>query len=404
MQAKNPKEKFDRKKPHFNLGTIGHVDHGKTTLTAAITRYLSKRTATKFIGYDDIDRDPTERARGITINAARVEYETEKRHYTHIDCPGHQDYIKNMILGTNQMDGVILVVAATEGPKVQTIEHLIVAKEIGVKNMVVYCNKLDAVLEKDLVEMVELEVRELLSKYGFDGTHIPVIFGSARYALAEMTTELESEKGSLSIEKLIEEIDKFPQPERDIKGTFLMPIEEALSITGRGTVLTGKIERGVIKVGDPVSILGTKSFETTCTGIEMYRKVLDVAYAGENVGILVRSIPKKEVSRGFVLAEPSTLKLCQGFRAKAYFLTEEEGGRKKPVKSLFSPQFYYWTSNVTGSIILDEDTEIIMPGDAVEFNVKLKEAVALEQGLRFTIREGIKTVGGGIIIKTYIYM
>lgn len=398
-KSQGPKSKFERNKPHFNIGTIGHVDHGKTTLTAAITRYLSKRNNTKFIAYDDIDRDPTERARGITINAARIEYETEKRHYTHIDCPGHQDYIKNMILGTNQMDGVILVVAATEGPKVQTREHLIVAKEIGVKNMVVYCNKVDAVLEKDIIEMVELEVRETLCKYGFDGDNIPIIFGSARYALGEYMRELETERGSLSIKKLIEEIDKLPQPERNVTGSFLMPVEEVLSITGRGTVLTGKIERGVIKVGDPVDLLGSKKFSTTCTGLEMYRKVLDVAYAGENVGLLVRSISRKAIKRGYVVASPNTVKVRIEFRAKAYFLTEEEGGRKNPIKSGFSPQFYFRTSNITGTIILDEDVELVVPGDAVEFQIKLQELAVLEEGLRFTIREGTKTVGGGVITK-----
>jgi elongation factor Tu len=398
-KGQGPKSKFERKKPHFNIGTIGHVDHGKTTLTAAITRFLSKRNSTKFIDYDDIDRDPTERARGITINAARIEYETENRHYTHIDCPGHQDYIKNMILGTNQMDGVILVVAATEGPKVQTREHLIVAKEIGVKNMVVYCNKLDAVLEKEMIEMVELEIRDTLYKYNFDGDAIPIIFGSARNALAEFIIEAETERGSLSIGKLLEEIDKMPQPERNIKGPFLMAVEEVLSITGRGTVLTGKIERGLIKVGEPVDLLGPKKFSTTCTGLEMYRKVLDVAYAGENVGLLVRSISRKAIKRGYVVAAPNSVKIRTDFRAKAYFLKEEEGGRKNPIKSGFSPQFYFRTSNITGTILLDEEVELVVPGDAVDFEVKLQELAALEEGLRFTIREGTKTVGGGIITK-----
>jgi elongation factor Tu len=295
MNAKSVKEKFERNKPHCNIGTIGHVDHGKTTLTAAITRVLSRYTNTRFVGYDDIDRDPTERTRGITINAARIEYETEIRHYTHIDCPGHQDYIKNMILGANQMDGVILVVAVTEGPKEQTREHLIVAKEVGILHMVIFGNKLDAVLEKELIDIAELETRDMLERYGFDNDKISMIFGSARKALSELTLNEESEIGSKSIRKLIEKIDLIPQPLRTKDEPFLMPVEESITITGRGTVLTGKVFRGVIKVGDNVEILGIKNYTTTCTGLEMYRKLLDTAEAGENVGVLVRSISRKAI-------------------------------------------------------------------------------------------------------------
>lgn len=309
--SKASKERFERDKPHCNIGTIGHVDHGKTTLTAAITKVLSKSTKTKFVPYDDIDRDPTERKRGITINASHIEYETESRHYTHIDCPGHQDYIKNMILGANQMDGVILVVAMTEGPKQQTREHMILAKEIGIKYIVVYGNKIDAILDKELVFTVELEIREMLTNYGYDGFDVPLIFGSARNALHE---EFETETGFKSIVNLMERVDNYiPQPERPINAPFLMPVEESLSITGRGTVLTGKVEKGLVKIGDELEIIGVKTYQTTCVGLEMYRKLLDMAQAGENVGILVRGIQKGIIRRGYVVAKPNSIKPVEIF-------------------------------------------------------------------------------------------
>lgn len=395
--VKTQKEKFEKNKPHCNVGTIGHVDHGKTTLTAAITKVLSRTTKTKFVAYDDIDRDPTERRRGITINASHVEYQTEFRHYTHIDCPGHQDYIKNMILGANQMDGVILVVAMTEGPKEQTREHIILAKEIGIKYMVIYGNKLDALLEADLKDLFTIELMSMLTDYGYDGANLPFVFGSARIALNE---DEPSKLGSGSIEELMHIVDTYiPQPTRLTNEPFLMPVEESLSITGRGTVLTGKVERGILRVGEDVDIVGTKKYQTTCIGLEMYRKVLDFAEAGENVGILVRNIPKKNVRRGYVVAKPNSILAATKFAAKIYFLTKEEGGRSKAIFSYFKPQFYFRTCSVTGSIILPEELDLAMPGDTVVADIQLIEAVAINEGLRFAIREGSLTIGGGVIVK-----
>lgn len=397
--AKKQKEKFEKVKPHCNIGTIGHVDHGKTTLTAAITKVLSRTTKTRFVAYDDIDRDPTERRRGITINASHIEYQTEARHYTHIDCPGHQDYIKNMILGANQMDGVILVVAMTEGPKEQTREHIILAKEIGIKYMVVYGNKLDALLEPELKDLFTIELISLLSDYGFDDVNLPFVFGSARVALNE---DEPSKIGGESILELMKVVDSYiPQPARLINEPFLMPVEESLSITGRGTVLTGKVERGALRVGEDVEIIGVKKYQTTCIGLEMYRKILDLAEAGENVGILVRSIPKKNVRRGYVVAKPNSILASTKFDAKIYFLTKEEGGRNKAIYSYFKPQFYFRTSSITGSVILPENVDLVMPGDTIVANIQLIEPVALNEGLRFAIREGSLTIGGGVIIKIY---
>lgn len=395
--TKKQKEKFEKIKPHCNIGTIGHVDHGKTTLTAAITKVLSRITKTRFVAYDDIDKDPTERRRGITINASHVEYQTENRHYTHIDCPGHQDYIKNMILGANQMDGVILVVAMTEGPKEQTREHVILAREIGIKYMVIYGNKLDALLEPELKDLFTIELLGLLSDYGYEDS--PFVFGSARVALNE---DEPSKLGGESILELMKVVDTYiPQPTRSINEPFLMPVEESLSITGRGTVLTGKVERGVLRVGEDVEVIGVKKYQTTCIGLEMYRKILDLAEAGENVGILVRGIHKKSVRRGYVVAKPNSILASNKFDAKIYFLTKEEGGRSKAIYSYFKPQFYFRTSSVTGSVVLPEEMDVVMPGDTVVANIQLIEAVALNEGLRFAIREGSLTIGGGVIIKVY---
>lgn len=393
--AKSAKEKFEKNKPHCNIGTIGHVDHGKTTLTAAITKVLSRITRTKFVPYDDIDRDPTERRRGITINASHVEYQTEKRHYTHIDCPGHQDYIKNMILGANQMDGVILVVAMTEGPKEQTREHIILAKEIGIKYLIVYGNKMDALLEADLKDLFTIELMTMLSDYGYEDP--PFVYGSARTALNEDDS---SRLGSDSIIELMNLVDSYiPQPIRLTSEPFLMPVEESLSITGRGTVLTGKVERGTLRVGEEVEVIGVKKYQTTCIGLEMYRKVLDLAEAGENVGILVRNIPKKNVRRGYVVSKPNTIMSSNKFIAKIYLLTKEEGGRTNPIYSYFKPQFFFRTSSITGAIILSEDVDLAMPGDSLVVNIELIEPVALNEGLRFAIREGSLTIGGGVITK-----
>lgn len=414
--AAKPKIKYERKKPHCTIGTIGHVDHGKTTLTAAITKTLAKRNTTKYVAYNDIDRDATERARGITINATHIEYETDFRHYTHIDCPGHQDYIKNMIIGTTQMEGVILVIAYTEGPQEQTREHLILAKEIGVKHMVVFGNKIDALLELDLVEYIDVEILGLLENYGY--INVDIIKGSARVALTEDTLSMETSYGGEAIMNLMDRVDAIPQPVRNLNEPFLMPIEDSFSITGRGTVLTGKIERGILKVGDDVDILGPKKYTSVCTGLEMYHKFMDFAEAGENVGVLVRSIARSEVKRGFLLAKPHSIKLSKSFEAKAYILTREEGGRKKGFASNFKPQFFFRTSNITGSITIlkaenlseegdmseyerDTNTILALPGDTILFHVSLNETAGLNEGLRFAIREGTLTIGAGIIIKVF---
>lgn len=396
MMLSKQKEKFIREKPHCNIGTIGHVDHGKTTLTAAITKVLAKKgTDTLVMQYSDIDKHVEERQRGITISAAHIEYQTNSRHYTHIDCPGHQDYIKNMIIGAAQMDGVILVVALSEGPQDQTREHVILAKEVGIPSMVVFGNKLDMLPELELVEFVELEVRELLSMYNFPDD-VPFIAGSARKALEE---EIETDLGSNSILKLMSIVDTYiKQPDRALDEPFLMPIEEIFSIPGRGTVVTGKVERGKINVGVEVEILGSKNFRTVCTGLEMYNKSLDMALAGENVGALLRGVKKDDVRRGFVLAHPGSIKVGKRFKAKAYFLRADEGGRVKSFGSNYKPQFFFRTSNITGSVIV-ADGGVIMPGDTATFEVQLIETAAINVGLRFAMREGKITLGAGIIIE-----
>jgi len=393
------KEKFIREKPHCNIGTIGHVDHGKTTLTAAITKVLaSKGTNTKLMKYSDIDKHVEEKRRGITISASHVEYQTENRHYTHIDCPGHQNYIKNMITGATQMEGAILVVALTEGPQEQTREHVILAKEVGIPYMVVYGNKADAVLEEDMKLFVEMETRELVSAYSFP-EDLPFISGSARKALEEEPGS-ESEIGTASIEHLMRVVDEYiKQPERPENAPLLMSIEEIYSISGRGTVVTGKVEQGRLDVGSEVEIVGSKIFKTLCTGLEMYNRYLESAVAGENVGALVRAVSKKEVKRGYVLAQPGTIAPIKRFRAKAYFLTANEGGRKKPFSSNYMPQFFFRTANITGSVILDESTPFVMPGDTTTFEVKLLEAAPVTVGLRFAMREGTVTLGAGIVLE-----
>jgi elongation factor Tu len=393
------KEKFLRLKDHCNIGTIGHVDHGKTTLTAAITRVLARRIKeTKFTPYDEIDRHAEERRRGITIVATHVEYETEKRHYSHIDCPGHQDYIKNMITGAVQMDGCILVVSVIDGPQVQTREHVILAKEIGIPYMVVFMNKMDVVRDLDMVELVEMEVRELVSSYGFP-YDLPVVFGSARLALEE---DVESKLGGESVLQLMKVVDEYiKQPVRAIDEPFLMPIEDVFSITGRGTVVTGRVERGILRVNEEVDLVGSKFFRTVCTGLEMFRKILDFAQAGDNVGALVRGISKGDVSRGYVLVKSGTFVSYSKFEARVYILTKDEGGRGTPFYSNFKPQFFFRTANVTGTVVLPEGCELVMPGDTVVFTVILREPAAINVGLRFTIREGRVTVGGGVIIRVF---
>jgi len=399
--AKVIKEKFTRSKPHCNIGTIGHVDHGKTTLTAAITKVLAlKDTNTKFKSYHDIDSNVEERTRGITINASHVEYETENRHYSHIDCPGHQHYIKNMITGATQMEGVILVVAVTEGPQEQTREHIILAKEIGIPYMVVYVNKMDALKEKEMKDLVEIEIRELVSSYSFPDD-LPLIFGSARTALEENGP---SRLGYDSIVELMSTVDSYiKQPERPVDSPFLMPVESGYSISGRGTVLTGKIEQGKIKLNDEIEILNKKIIKTFCTGLEMYRKVLEYAEAGENVGILVKGVPltenkRKNVGRGDVVAAPGTLGIYDAFEAKAYILEKKEGGRSKPFSSNYKPQFFFRTANVTGTVTLPEDS-IAMPGDTITFTVKFDQKIPLNEGLRFALREGSLTIGAGIVTR-----
>ncbi len=391
------KGKFERKKPHVNVGTIGHVDHGKTTLTAAITLVLSKKFGGEAKAYDQIDAAPEEKARGITINTAHVEYETAKRHYAHVDCPGHADYVKNMITGAAQMDGAILVVSAADGPMPQTREHILLARQVGVPYMIVYMNKADMVDDKELLELVEMEVRELLSKYEFPGDDIPIIIGSALKALEGDTGEL----GEVSIFKLADALDSYiPTPERAIDQPFLLPIEDVFSISGRGTVVTGRVERGIVKVGDEVEIVGLRpTVKTICTGVEMFRKLLDQGQAGDNVGVLLRGTKREEVERGQVLAKPGSITPHTHFMAEVYVLGKEEGGRHTPFFNGYRPQFYFRTTDVTGSCDLPAGVEMVMPGDNVSMTVKLIAPIAMEEGLRFAIREGGRTVGAGVVAK-----
>jgi elongation factor Tu len=386
------KAKFERNKPHVNIGTIGHVDHGKTTLTAAITKYFGD-----FQSYDSIDAAPEEKARGITISTAHVEYETDARHYAHVDCPGHADYVKNMITGAAQMDGAILVVNAADGPMPQTREHILLARQVGVPALVVYLNKVDQVDDEELLELVEMEVRELLSKYDYDGDNIPIIPGSALAALEERDPEI----GSESIKKLMAAVDEFiPTPDRPIDQPFLMPIEDVFSISGRGTVVTGRVERGVINVGDEIEIVGIRDTrKTTCTGVEMFRKLLDRGEAGDNIGALLRGIGRDDVERGQVLCKPGSVKPHTKFEANAYILTKDEGGRHTPFFSNYRPQFYFRTTDVTGTVELPAGTEMVMPGDNIEFTVQLINPIAMEANLRFAIREGGRTVGAGVVSK-----
>jgi len=389
------KEKFDRSKPHVNIGTIGHVDHGKTTLTAAITKVMADAGRAEFSAYDQIDKAPEERERGITISTAHVEYETENRHYAHVDCPGHADYVKNMITGAAQMDGAILVVNAADGPMPQTREHILLARQVGVPALVVYLNKVDQVDDAELLELVELEIRELLSSYEFPGDDIPIVKGSALSALEGKDEEI----GVKSIISLMEEVDKYiPQPERPKDQPFLMPIEDVFSISGRGTVVTGRIERGVVKVNEEIEIVGLKeTTKTTCTGVEMFRKLLDQGEAGDNVGVLLRGTKREEVERGQVLGAPGSIKPFKKFKAEAYVLTKEEGGRHTPFFSNYRPQFYFRTTDVTGSVELPSGTEMVMPGDNITMTVELIQPIAMDEGLRFAIREGGRTVGAGVV-------
>ncbi|MGX6648285.1 elongation factor Tu [Maricaulaceae bacterium MS644] len=386
------KEKFQRSKPHANIGTIGHVDHGKTTLTAAITKYFGD-----FRAYDQIDGAPEEKARGITISTAHVEYETENRHYAHVDCPGHADYVKNMITGAAQMDGAILVVNAADGPMPQTREHILLARQVGVPALVVFLNKVDQVDDAELLELVEMEVRELLSSYDFPGDDIPIIAGSALHAMNGTQPEIGEEK----IRELMAAVDEFiPTPERPIDRDFLLPIEDVFSISGRGTVVTGRIERGIVKVGEEIEIVGIRdTVKTTCTGVEMFRKLLDQGQAGDNVGVLLRGVDREGVERGQVLCKPGTIKPHKKFEAEAYILTKEEGGRHTPFFSNYRPQFYFRTTDVTGVVTLKEGTEMVMPGDNVEVVVELINPIAMEEKLRFAIREGGRTVGAGVVSK-----
>jgi elongation factor Tu len=391
------KGKFERTKPHVNVGTIGHVDHGKTTLTAAMTLVLSKKYGGEARSYDQIDNAPEEKARGITINTAHVEYETAKRHYAHVDCPGHADYIKNMITGAAQMDGAILVVSAADGPMPQTREHILLARQVGVPYIIVYLNKADMVDDKELLELVEMEVRELLSKYEFPGDDTPIVIGSALKAL-------EGDKGDLgegSIFKLAEALDGYiPQPKRALDQPFLMPVEDVFSISGRGTVVTGRVERGVVKVGDEIEIVGLRPTQkTVCTGVEMFRKLLDQGQAGDNVGVLLRGTKREEVERGQVLAKPGSITPHTKFTAEVYVLSKEEGGRHTPFFNGYRPQFYFRTTDVTGSIELPQGTEMVMPGDNIAMTVTLISPIAMEEGLRFAIREGGRTVGAGVVAK-----
>ena len=391
------KRRFERTKPHVNVGTIGHVDHGKTTLTAAITLVLSKQGGTAYRAYDQIDKAPEERARGITISTAHVEYETKNRHYAHVDCPGHADYVKNMITGAAQMDGAILVVSAADGPMPQTREHILLARQVGVPAIVVFLNKVDMVDDPELLDLVELEVRELLSSYQFPGDKIPIIRGSALAALEDKNKEL----GHDAILKLMEAVDSYiPQPKRDRDRPFLMPIEDVFSISGRGTVVTGRVERGIVKVGDEVEIVGLKpTTKTVVTGVEMFRKLLDQGEAGDNIGALLRGTKREEVERGQVLAAPGSITPHTNFQAEAYILTKEEGGRHTPFFTNYRPQFYFRTTDVTGTVKLPEGTEMVMPGDNIRMEVELIAPIAMDEGLRFAIREGGHTVGAGVVAK-----
>jgi len=389
------KAKFERTKPHCNIGTIGHVDHGKTSLTAAITKVLAETGGATYTAYDQIDKAPEEKARGITISTAHVEYETGKRHYAHVDCPGHADYVKNMITGAAQMDGAILVVSAADGPMPQTREHILLARQVGVPAIVVFLNKVDMVDDPELLDLVEMEVRELLSKYQFPGDDIPIVRGSALMALEEKNKDL----GHDAILKLMEAVDGYiPQPKRDKDQPFLMPIEDVFSISGRGTVVTGRVERGIVRVGDEIEIVGLKATtKTVVTGVEMFRKLLDQGEAGDNIGALLRGTKREEVERGQVLAAPGSITPHTNFKCEAYVLTKEEGGRHTPFFSNYRPQFYFRTTDVTGTIKLPEGTEMVMPGDNISMEVELIAPIAMEKGLRFAIREGGKTVGAGVV-------
>jgi elongation factor Tu len=391
------KSKFERTKPHVNVGTIGHVDHGKTTLTAAITTVLSKKFGGEAKGYDQIDAAPEEKARGITINTAHVEYETATRHYAHVDCPGHADYVKNMITGAAQMDGAILVCSAADGPMPQTREHILLARQVGVPYIVVFLNKCDMVDDEELLELVEMEVRELLSKYDFPGDDVPIIKGSALKAVQGDQSDL----GEPAIFRLADALDSYiPTPERAIDGAFLMPVEDVFSISGRGTVVTGRVERGVIKVGEEIEIVGIKpTLKTTCTGVEMFRKLLDQGQAGDNVGVLLRGTKREEVERGQVLAKPGSITPHTKFTAEVYVLSKDEGGRHTPFFQGYRPQFYFRTTDVTGAVELPAGTEMVMPGDNVSITVNLINPIAMEEGLRFAIREGGRTVGAGVVAK-----
>ncbi|MGD8687662.1 MAG: elongation factor Tu [Syntrophobacterales bacterium] len=390
------KKKFERTKPHINVGTIGHIDHGKTTLTAAITKHLAKKGMAEFVPFDEIDKAPEEKERGITIATAHVEYETDNRHYAHVDCPGHADYIKNMITGAAQMDGAILVVGADDGPMPQTREHILLARQVGVPYIVVFLNKVDMVDDEELIELVELELRELLSKYEFPGDDIPIIQGSALKALE--TDDFESEDARCVFE-LMEAVDSYiPEPVRDVDKPFLMPIEDVFSISGRGTVVTGRLERGVIKVGDDVEIVGIRpTHKTVCTGVEMFRKTLDEGQAGDNIGVLLRGVKRDDVERGQVVAHPGSITPHRKFQAEAYVLKKEEGGRHTPFFNGYRPQFYFRTTDVTGVVTLPEGVEMVMPGDNVSMSVELITPIAMEKELRFAIREGGRTVGAGVI-------
>src|SRR6187455_1269954 len=389
------KEKFNRDKPHCNVGTIGHVDHGKTSLTAAITKVLAETGGATFTAYDQIDKAPEEKARGITIATAHVEYQTKNRHYAHVDCPGHADYVKNMITGAAQMDGAILVVSAADGPMPQTREHILLARQVGVPALVVYMNKVDMVDDPELLDLVELEVRELLKSYQYPGDDIPVVRGSALMALEDKNAE----QGEQSILKLMEEVDRYiPQPDRPIDQPFLMPVEDVFSISGRGTVVTGRVERGIVKVGEEVEIVGLKdTTKTVVTGVEMFRKLLDQGEAGDNIGALLRGVGREDVQRGQVLAKPGSITPHTNFEAEAYILTKEEGGRHTPFFTNYRPQFYFRTTDVTGVVSLPEGTEMVMPGDNVTLGVKLIAPIAMDPGLRFAIREGGRTVGAGVV-------
>ena len=391
------KERFERTKPHMNVGTIGHIDHGKTTLTAAITKVLAVQNQTEFVSFDEIDKAPEERERGITINTAHVEYETDNRHYAHVDCPGHADYIKNMITGAAQMDGAILVVAASDGPMPQTREHILLARQVGVPAIVVFMNKVDMVDDEELLELVDLEMRDLLSKYDFPGDDTPIIQGSALHALEGQEGEL----GEPAILKLMEAVDNFiPEPKREVDREFLMSIEDVFTISGRGTVATGRVDRGRVKVGEEVEIVGIKETrKTTVTGVEMFRKLLDEGVAGDNVGCLLRGVKREDIERGQVLAKPGSITPHTKYEAEVYVLTKDEGGRHTPFFNGYRPQFYFRTTDVTGSVVLQEGTEMVMPGDNTQMTVELLTPIAMDEGLRFAIREGGRTVGAGVVTK-----